>query len=121
MAATVNGIRRAAGPGGADYVFEAIGTPDTIAQAIAADMAVPFHVVEMLHINGPDALDAALEKETDPRVKQAEADQIVTAMQKKNIPVTYVLFPDEGHGIAKLPNRIKAYEGVVAFLAKYLK
>lgn len=32
----------------------------TIAQAIAADMAAPFHVVEMLHINGPDALDAAL-------------------------------------------------------------
>ena len=36
----------------------------------------------------------------DPRVKQAEADQIVKAMQEKKIPVTYVLFPDEGHGFA---------------------
>jgi len=34
----------------------------------------------------------------DPRVKQAEADQIVKAMRDKKIPVTYVLFPDEGHG-----------------------
>ncbi|MGA0020247.1 MAG: S9 family peptidase, partial [Steroidobacteraceae bacterium] len=34
----------------------------------------------------------------DPRVKQAESDQIVSAMNEKGIPVTYVLFPDEGHG-----------------------
>ena len=37
----------------------------------------------------------------DPRVKQAESDQIVAAMQKKNIPVTYALYPDEGHGFAR--------------------
>ncbi|MFG6413175.1 S9 family peptidase [Roseateles sp. DC23W] len=42
----------------------------------------------------------------DPRVKQAESDQIVQAMQAKNIPVTYVLYPDEGHGFAKPNNRI---------------
>jgi dipeptidyl aminopeptidase/acylaminoacyl peptidase len=42
----------------------------------------------------------------DPRVKQTESDQIVAAMQTKNIPVTYVLFPDEGHGFAKPENNI---------------
>lgn len=42
----------------------------------------------------------------DPRVKQAESDQIVQAMQAKNIPVTYVVYPDEGHGFAKPNNRI---------------
>ena len=42
----------------------------------------------------------------DPRVKQAESDQIVAAMQAKNIPVTYVLFPDEGHGFARPVNNI---------------
>lgn len=42
----------------------------------------------------------------DPRVKQAESDQIVAAMQAKNIPVTYVLFPDEGHGFARPENNI---------------
>lgn len=42
----------------------------------------------------------------DPRVKQAESDQIVQAMQAKDIPVTYVVYPDEGHGFAKPNNRI---------------
>ncbi|HEY3799616.1 MAG TPA: S9 family peptidase [Caulobacteraceae bacterium] len=40
----------------------------------------------------------------DPRVKQAESDQIVAAMQAKGIPVTYLLFPDEGHGFARPVN-----------------
>ncbi|WP_434416330.1 alpha/beta fold hydrolase [Nannocystis pusilla] len=44
----------------------------------------------------------------DPRVKQTESDQIVEAMKAKNIPVTYVLFPDEGHGFARSENS-KAY------------
>lgn len=42
----------------------------------------------------------------DPRVNQAESDQIVSAMQAKKIPVTYVLFPDEGHGFARPVNNI---------------
>src|SRR5690606_2568384 len=40
----------------------------------------------------------------DPRVKQDERDQIVNAMTAKDIPVTYVLFPDEGHGFARAEN-----------------
>jgi dipeptidyl aminopeptidase/acylaminoacyl peptidase len=42
----------------------------------------------------------------DPRVNKREADQIVDAMKAKNIPVTYVLFPDEGHGFARPVNSI---------------
>lgn len=42
----------------------------------------------------------------DPRVNQAESDQIVAAMKRKAIPVTYVLFPDEGHGFARPENLI---------------
>lgn len=42
----------------------------------------------------------------DPRVNQAESDQIVTAMKGHGIPVTYVLFPDEGHGFARPENNI---------------
>jgi dipeptidyl aminopeptidase/acylaminoacyl peptidase len=56
----------------------------------------------------------------DPRVKQAESDQIVVAMTKKNIPVTYALFPDEGHGFARPENRQAFYAVVEAFLAKHL-
>jgi len=53
----------------------------------------------------------------DPRVKQAESDQIVAAMQAKNIPVTYVLFPDEGHNFSR-PENSKAFNAVAeGFLA----
>jgi len=52
----------------------------------------------------------------DPRVKQAESDQIVGAMQSKKIPVTYVLYPDEGHGFAKPNNRIGFNAITEAFL-----
>ncbi|MCG2841058.1 S9 family peptidase [Sandaracinobacter sp. RS1-74] len=56
----------------------------------------------------------------DPRVKQAESDQIVAAMQAKNIPVTYVLFPDEGHGFARPENSIAFMAVAENFLAKCL-
>jgi dipeptidyl aminopeptidase/acylaminoacyl peptidase len=56
----------------------------------------------------------------DPRVKQAESDQIVKAMQHKHIPVTYVLFPDEGHGFVRPANRLAFYAVTEAFLAKFL-
>ncbi len=56
----------------------------------------------------------------DPRVKQAESDQIVKALEAKKIPVTYVLFPDEGHGFAR-PENNKAFNAVAeAFLAQHL-
>jgi dipeptidyl aminopeptidase/acylaminoacyl peptidase len=56
----------------------------------------------------------------DPRVKQAESDQIVAAMQKKQIDVTYVLFPDEGHGFARPENRTSFNAVAEAFLAQHL-
>jgi len=56
----------------------------------------------------------------DPRVKQAEADQIVAAMNEKKIPVTYMLFTDEGHGFARPQNRFAFYAVTEAFLAENL-
>jgi dipeptidyl aminopeptidase/acylaminoacyl peptidase len=56
----------------------------------------------------------------DPRVNQAESDQIVHAMQEKNIPVTYVLYPDEGHGFARPENNISFFAVAEAFLAEHL-
>ncbi len=56
----------------------------------------------------------------DPRVKQAESDQIVSAMRGKNIPVTYVLYPDEGHGFQRPQNRMSFYAVAEAFLAQHL-
>jgi dipeptidyl aminopeptidase/acylaminoacyl peptidase len=56
----------------------------------------------------------------DPRVKQAESDQIVKAMQAKNIPVTYVLYPDEGHGFARPENNLSFNAAAEEFLASCL-
>jgi dipeptidyl aminopeptidase/acylaminoacyl peptidase len=56
----------------------------------------------------------------DPRVNQAESDQIVNEMQKKGIPVTYVLFPDEGHGFARPENNIAFNAVTENFLATCL-
>jgi dipeptidyl aminopeptidase/acylaminoacyl peptidase len=56
----------------------------------------------------------------DPRVKQSESDQIVDAMKEKNIPVTYVLFPDEGHGFARPENNLAFTAVTEAFLSRFL-
>src|SRR5690606_12179688 len=56
----------------------------------------------------------------DPRVKQAESDQIVDAMTEKDIPVTYVLFPDEGHGFARPENDLAFNAVAEGFLGQCL-
>ncbi len=56
----------------------------------------------------------------DPRVKQAESDQIVAAMEAAGVPVTYVLFPDEGHGFARPVNNIAFNAVAENFLATCL-
>jgi dipeptidyl aminopeptidase/acylaminoacyl peptidase len=56
----------------------------------------------------------------DPRVKQAESEQIVAALKDAGIDYEYMLFPDEGHGFAKPENRLKFYAAAERFLARYL-
>lgn len=56
----------------------------------------------------------------DPRVKRAESDQIVAAMREQDLPVTYLFFPDEGHGFARPQNRMAFYAAAEGFLAQCL-
>jgi dipeptidyl aminopeptidase/acylaminoacyl peptidase len=56
----------------------------------------------------------------DPKVKQSEADQIVRVMGKKRLPVTYVLYSDEGHGFARPENKLSFYAISEAFLGQCL-
>jgi dipeptidyl aminopeptidase/acylaminoacyl peptidase len=56
----------------------------------------------------------------DPRVKQAESDQIVKALRDKGKPVEYWVYTDEGHGFFRPPNRLHFYSRIENFLAQYL-
>jgi dipeptidyl aminopeptidase/acylaminoacyl peptidase len=56
----------------------------------------------------------------DPRVNIKNSDVIVEALRKKNIPVTYIVYSDEGHGFARPENNLDFFGRVEEFLAKYL-
>ncbi len=74
-------------------------------------------------INNIDRIDSplfVLHGANDPRVPVGEAEQIVEEVRKQDVPVRKLIFDDEGHGFAKLENRIEAYRGIVDFLAEYV-
>jgi dipeptidyl aminopeptidase/acylaminoacyl peptidase len=56
----------------------------------------------------------------DVRVVAAESEQMVAALKKRGVPVTYITFPDEGHGFARPENRMAFYAITESFLAKHL-
>jgi dipeptidyl aminopeptidase/acylaminoacyl peptidase len=57
----------------------------------------------------------------DTNVPVGEAQQVVDSLKRRNVPVEYILFPDEGHGIGKEPNRISSSIATVRFFEKYLR
>ena len=57
----------------------------------------------------------------DPRVLQVESDEIVAAAKRNNVPVEYIVFPDEGHGFVKKENEIRGYTAAIAFLDQHLR
>jgi len=57
----------------------------------------------------------------DPRVPIGEAEQIVDALEKRNVPVEYLRFEDEGHGIVKRANRLVVYPAIARFLDEHVK
>jgi dipeptidyl aminopeptidase/acylaminoacyl peptidase len=56
----------------------------------------------------------------DPKAKKNEPNQTVTTMKAKNLSVTYVRYPDEGHGFVRSENELSFYAIVDTFLAKNL-
>lgn len=57
----------------------------------------------------------------DPRVLQVESDELVEKVRANNVPVEYVVFPDEGHGFQRRANRITAQEAYLTFLNRYVR
>ena len=74
-------------------------------------------------INNIERIEAplfVLHGENDPRVPVGEAEQIVEEAREQGVPVRKLIFEDEGHGFAKLDNRIEAYREIVDFLAEHV-
>jgi dipeptidyl aminopeptidase/acylaminoacyl peptidase len=78
---------------------------------------------ELSPINKLDRVRAAtlvLHGANDTNVPVVEAEQVVETLKRRGVPVEYVLFPDEGHGFRKTPNRIRSTVAVVQWFEQYL-
>jgi dipeptidyl aminopeptidase/acylaminoacyl peptidase len=87
----------------------------------ARDSAFLYQISPINHVQDIRAPLFVYQGANDPRVPASEAEQIVSAVKAKGIPVEYILLPDEGHGIAKRENRIRVYTAIVDFLDRTLK
>lgn len=94
---------------------QAIGDPDTEEGLRLAHERSPLFQAD--RISKPLLIGQGA---NDPRVKQAESDQMVAALKAKGIPVGYILFPDEGHGFLRPENKTAFYAVAEAFLARHL-
>jgi dipeptidyl aminopeptidase/acylaminoacyl peptidase len=74
----------------------------------------------LTHIDGAVRPILIAQGMQDVRVVAAESEQMVAALKKRGVPVTYITFPDEGHGFARPENRMAFYAITESFLAKHL-
>jgi len=98
-----------------DALYQEMGDPFT------ADSVRLFNISPLFHAQNIKNPVMVLQGANDPRVLQAESDEIVAAVKANNVPVEYVIYPDEGHGFRKKENEINAGEQILSFLDKYLK
>jgi dipeptidyl aminopeptidase/acylaminoacyl peptidase len=96
-------------------LYTELGDPFT------ADSTALYNKSPLFHASKITKPFIVLQGSNDPRVLQVESDEIVAAAKKNNVPVEYVIFPDEGHGFVKKENNITASEEILKFLDKYLK
>ena len=100
---------------GIEQFHQRMGNPDTPDGLALLKKASPLYSADK--IKRPLLIGQGA---NDPRVNKAESDQIVEAMKARNIPVTYVLFPDEGHGFHRPENNIAFNAVAEGFLARCL-
>jgi dipeptidyl aminopeptidase/acylaminoacyl peptidase len=89
------------------------GDPDTEGEML--DRLSPLSKVD--RVTAPTLV---LHGANDTNVPVIEAEQVVASLKKRGVPVEYVLFPDEGHGFQKLPNRIRSTTAIVEWFSKWL-
>src|SRR5438105_2681763 len=90
--------------------------------AACVQRAVPVFHAGGVRDSGPERtrFDRLRHRVHEPR-QHDEAEQIVAALKKRNVPVEYLRYEDEGHGLAKLKNRLDGYPKMIAFLNRHLK
>jgi dipeptidyl aminopeptidase/acylaminoacyl peptidase len=98
-----------------EALYKELGDPTT------ADSTRLYAISPLFHAENIKSPVMVLQGANDPRVLQVESDEIVAAIKKNDVPVEYVLFPDEGHGFRKKENEIKGYGQILTFLDTYLK
>jgi dipeptidyl aminopeptidase/acylaminoacyl peptidase len=90
------------------------GDPKTELQMLR-DLS-PIHKVD--RVKAPTIV---LHGANDTNVPVVEAEQVVESLKRRGVPVEYVLFPDEGHGFRKTPNRIRSTVSIVRWFEDHLK
>lgn len=98
-----------------DALYKELGDP------YSADSVRLREISPLFHTDKVTKPLIVLQGAQDPRVLQAESDEIVAGVRKNGVPVEYVLFQDEGHGFVKKENQEEAYSKILAFLDQYLK
>lgn len=89
------------------------GDPETEAEMLR-DLS-PIHKIDRVV-----APTIVLHGANDTNVPVVEAEQVVDSLKGRGVPVEYVLFPDEGHGFRKTPNRIRSTVAIVRWFAEHL-
>jgi dipeptidyl aminopeptidase/acylaminoacyl peptidase len=88
--------------------------------SLARDREFLESIAPIRHVNNIVAPLFVVHGANDPRVPLSEAEQLVTALQARGVPVEFQVFDDEGHGVVKLKNKLVMYPAIVEFLDKYL-
>ena len=94
-------------------LFDEMGDPATDAERHRA-------ISPLFHAGNIRKPMLVVQGANDPRVLQVESDELVAAVKANNVPVEYVLFPDEGHGFLVKENRITASEAYLKFLDRHI-
>jgi dipeptidyl aminopeptidase/acylaminoacyl peptidase len=97
-----------------DALFAEMGDPKTDRERLT-------RISPLFHADNINVPLMVLQGANDPRVLKTESDDIVAAAKKNGVPVSYVVFPDEGHGFVKKENEIRGYTAVLAFLDEHLR
>lgn len=95
-------------------LYDELGDPATDGERLRA-------ISPLFHASNITKPLLVVQGANDPRVLQVESDELVAAVRANNVPVEYIVFPDEGHGFQRRENRVTASEAYLSFLNQYLK